>query len=88
MSAHLPSADRTRPMPSHPGARLDGVRAAIATLTREEQRLERLGLGEALQRVRRERRYWQFLEALFSLPGPCPRLRASALALWPEGRSR
>jgi len=88
VSHHLPSADRSRPMPSHPGARLDGVRAAIETLSREERRLERLGLDQALQQVRRERRYWQFLEALFSLPAPCPRLRTAALALWPEGRPR
>jgi hypothetical protein len=74
-------------MPSHPGARLDGVRSAIASLTHEERRLEQLGFDDALQRVRRERRYWEFLEALFSLPAPCPRLRG-ALGSWPEGRGR
>lgn len=88
MSTHLPSADRARPMPSHPGARLDGVRAAIQTLSREEERLARLGLDQALSRVRRERRYWEFLEALFSLPGPCPRLRTATFTAWPGGPCR
>jgi hypothetical protein len=55
-------------MPSRPGARLDAVHAAIVTLAREEARLQRLGFVEALRRVRAERRYWEFLQALFSLP--------------------
>ena len=88
MTAPLPSADRSRAIPAHPGARLDRIRAAIAGLREQERRLERLGLDEALGRTRRERRYWEFLEALFSLPGPCPRLRPGALSAWPEGRPR
>jgi hypothetical protein len=71
-------------MPGHPGARLDGVRAAIATLAGEEQRFMRLGLDDALRRVRRERRYWEFLEALFSLPPHGAHDVPAAFARWPR----
>jgi hypothetical protein len=55
-------------MPASVAARLDEAHAALASLQREERRLERLGLAEAVRRCRAQRRYWEFLAALFSLP--------------------
>lgn len=63
-----PAADARHPMPAGPGARLDGAHAALASLRAEERRLERLGLEPALLRCREQRRYWEFLVALFALP--------------------
>jgi hypothetical protein len=40
----------------------------LASLEAEERRLQRLGFETPLQRCREERRYWQFLQALFALP--------------------
>ena len=54
-------------MPASRGARIDGAHAALASLRAEERRLERLGLGLALRRCREQKRYWEFIEALFSL---------------------
>ena len=64
------SADPRRPIPDHPGAREDALRAALAVLGAEHARLERLGLDPALERCREQLRYWQFLNALFSLSPP------------------
>jgi hypothetical protein len=61
-------------MPDGPGARLDRIHAAVASLAGEERRLERLGLTGAARRCREQRRYWEFLAAVFALePEPEPR---------------
>ena len=62
-----PSSDPEREMPVNPTARMEGARTALASLRAEERRLERLGLGPALRRCREQRRYWEFVAALFSL---------------------
>ena len=68
-----PSSDTAASMPDGAGARLDRIQAAIASLIAEERRLARLGLAEAERRCRRQRRYWEFLAAVFSLePEPAP----------------
>ena len=65
-----PSADLSAQVPAHTGARIDRVEAAIHSLGREAQRLERLGLRHALTDCRRQLRYWEFLRALFTLESP------------------
>ena len=88
--------DPMRAMPAGRGARIDHARSALAALRAEEQRLERLGLTEAARRCREQRRYWEFLAALFSLeresmPEPRtdeerPRKRAArGIRAWPIG---
>jgi len=67
-----PAADVLRALPATPGARLDDAHAALASLRAEERRLERLGLEDALQRCREQKRYWEFLAALFSLTPESP----------------
>ena len=47
----------------------DRIHAALASLRHEERRLERLGLETPLARCRAQRRYWEFLPALFSSAG-------------------
>ncbi len=64
----VPAADRRRPLPAHPGRRIDDAHAALAALAGEERRLERLGLETPLARCRAERRYWSFVAALVALP--------------------
>ena len=66
------SADPTREMPAAPGARLDRIGTALATLAAEERRLARLGFELPMARCREQRRYWTFLDALFSLPLAAP----------------
>jgi len=61
------SADVERAMPEATGARLDRVQAALQTLRAEERRLERLGLDRAVHTCREQRRYWEFVGALFSI---------------------
>jgi hypothetical protein len=61
-------SDPGRDVPGAEGARLDALDAAIATLGEEERRLSRLGLELALRRCREERRYWEFLRAVMTLP--------------------
>jgi hypothetical protein len=74
--AFTAASDPRRDLPPTPGARLDGARAALASLREEERRLARLGLTGALRRCREQLRYWEFLAALFALQGaPAPRLR-------------
>lgn len=58
------ASDRNLEMPDAPVARLDRVRAALASLREEERRLERLGLELPLRRCDQERRYWRFLESV------------------------
>jgi hypothetical protein len=72
-----PAADVLRALPATPGARLDDAHAALASLRAEERRLERLGLEDALRSCREQKRYWEFLAALFSLTPVTP--MASAL---------
>lgn len=71
-AALTPRSDLHRTMPVSVAGRLDEAHAALASLRREERRLERLGLAEAVRRCRAQRRYWEFLAALFSLPGAAP----------------
>jgi hypothetical protein len=82
------AADPSRPMPGRAGERLDGVTAAIASLDAEERRLARLGLDDAARACRQQRRYWQFLGALFSIPqSPAPALARRREPRWPiDGR--
>ncbi len=61
------SSDTKAPMPDGPGARLDRIHAAVASLAAEERRLARLGLAEPARRCREQRRYWEFLAAVFAL---------------------
>ncbi|MBI1799781.1 MAG: hypothetical protein HYR73_08865 [Candidatus Eisenbacteria bacterium] len=61
------ASDLTVAMPAHPGARLDRLESAIASLGAEQRRLERLGLAGALAECRRQLRYWQFVRALFAI---------------------
>jgi hypothetical protein len=69
-SAFVPAcADPGRPMPATAAARLDTIRAAVASLRDERRRLERLGLELPLARCHRQLRYWEFLEGLFALEG-------------------
>ena len=62
------SADRTRAVPASEAGKVDRIEAALASLDAEERRLMRLGFEAPLQRCREERRYWKFLQALFSMP--------------------
>jgi hypothetical protein len=64
------SADTAALMPAGMGARMDRVQAAVAVLREEERRLERLGLEEAQTRCREQRRYWEFLAAVFEVADP------------------
>jgi len=61
------SSDTRAPMPDGAGARLDRIHAAVASLAAEERRLGRLDLTEAARRRREQRRYWEFLAAVFAL---------------------
>ena len=61
------SSDSRAAMPEGAGARLDRIQAAVASLAAEERRLARLGLTEAVRRCREQRRYWEFLAAVFAL---------------------
>ena len=61
------TSDLRAPMPDGPAARLDRIHAAVASLAAEERRLARLGLDDAARRCRGQRRYWEFLAAVFAL---------------------
>ena len=61
------SSDLRASMPDAPGARLDRIHVAVASLAAEERRLARLGLTDAARRCREQRRYWEFLAAVFAL---------------------
>lgn len=62
-----PISNVERSMPASSPSRLDGAYVALASLRAEEARLERLGLVDAVRRCREQRRYWEFLAALFTL---------------------
>jgi hypothetical protein len=72
--AFTASADPSRPMPGGHAARLDRIEIATASLRAELARLERLGLEPATSLCREQLRYWEFLNALFSIAAdvPCP----------------
>ena len=61
------SSDTRAPMPDGPGARLDRIHAAVVSLAAEERRLARRGFMEAARHCREQRRYWEFLAAVFAL---------------------
>lgn len=61
------SADPARELPGDPAERLDRIAAALASLHAEQRRCERLGLETPLARCVEQRRYWEFLRALFVL---------------------
>ncbi|HYM81486.1 MAG TPA: hypothetical protein VEY91_08745 [Candidatus Limnocylindria bacterium] len=67
------SADCSRSIPERAGARLDAIDAALSSLDHESRRLERLGFERPLARCAAQRRYWSFLQALFSIPAATPR---------------
>ena len=68
------SADPARELPRDPAERLDRIAAALASLRDEQRRCERLGLETPLARCVEQRRYWEFLGALFALE-PCKETR-------------
>jgi hypothetical protein len=68
LAALTATADPAREIPATDAARLDRIEAALDSLRAEERRLERLGLVPALARCRQQRRYWEFLRAMFQLP--------------------
>jgi hypothetical protein len=61
------SADLSAAIPDREASRLDRIAAAMASLSAEARRLERLGLSEPLAECRRQLRYWNFLYAIFSI---------------------
>ena len=61
------SADASREMPASVSARRDRISTAIDSLREEERRLSRLGLETPLQQCREQRRYWEFLRAVFTI---------------------
>jgi hypothetical protein len=74
------AADLSSLIPAHTGTRSDRVHAAIASLSTEARRLERLGLEGPLSECRRQLRYWEFVRALFALepqPAAVPVRKAS-----------
>ena len=82
-------ADPRREMPAASGRRIDEIAVALATLEAEERRLARIGLELPMARCREQRRYWSFLNGLFSMSesGPAPR-DPGAFPSWPEDRIR
>ena len=69
LEALTASADLSGEIPAGEAARLDRIRIALRSLRQEEARLRRLGLERPLVRCRETLRYWQFLEAVFAVPG-------------------
>jgi hypothetical protein len=72
VSANFPpppqrAPESARPLPSGRLERELEIRGALARLGAEERRLHRLGMVRQADGLRRERRYWEFLEAVFSL---------------------
>lgn len=64
---------RTRTIPAHPGTRADAIAQALVAVRDEQRRFERLGFEEGQARLARERRYWEFVAALYALPAVAPR---------------
>jgi len=61
------ASDRNRAMPLSIDERRDRIGTALATLDREQRRLELLGLETPLARCHEERRYWSFLRAIHNV---------------------
>jgi hypothetical protein len=62
-----PAADPRRAMPEGTASRRDAIEIALASLAREERRLRQLGFQAPLARCRQQRRYWEFLRAVFAV---------------------
>ena len=62
-----PGSDPATEIPAGPGARLDRIHAALASLEEEERRLRRLGFETPLARCREARRFWSFLDGLHAV---------------------
>jgi hypothetical protein len=60
-----PGSDPAREIPTGPGARVDCIHAALASLEEEERRLRRLGFESPLARCHEARRFWSFLGGLY-----------------------
>jgi hypothetical protein len=71
------ATDRRVPIPVGSDERAHAIGNALRSLASEQRRLERLGLVLAIDRLRDERRYWAFLEALYRL-ADAPRSREAA----------
>ena len=66
--ATLPAAaDPERIVPTHSGARVDAIEAALRVLGEEGERLQRLGLEGPRERCRQARRFWGFVGAIYHL---------------------
>ena len=82
-----PASDPRREMPVTPVARLDHVRAAIASLTDEQRRLERLGFEMPLARCHDQLRYWRFLDGLIT-SAAAGVARRQGIGAWPAAGDR
>ncbi|NOT34310.1 MAG: hypothetical protein HOP12_09095 [Candidatus Eisenbacteria bacterium] len=67
MTPVTPASDTRRPMPGSRIACLDATRDALASLSSERRRLERLGFEAPLARCHDQTRYWQFVHGLFAV---------------------
>jgi hypothetical protein len=81
-----PASDPRREMPVTPVARLDHVRAAVASLTDEQRRLERLGFELPLARCHHQLRYWRFLDGLFTVAAS--ETTRPGMGAWPAAADR
>lgn len=81
-----PASDPRLAMPDTPVARHDQVRAAIASLTDEQRRLERLGFELPLARCHDQLRYWRFLDGL--LAAAAGAARREEIGPWPAAGDR
>ena len=57
-------SDPARDIPPGLGSRLDCIHAALASLTEEERRLQRLGFEIPIARCLQAKRFWSFLDGL------------------------
>jgi hypothetical protein len=81
------ASDLRREMPDTPVARLDHVHAAIASLTDEQRRLERLGFELPLARCHDQLRYWRFLDGLLTAAATRA-ARRQGIGAWPAAGDR
>ncbi|HUK62496.1 MAG TPA: hypothetical protein VLV15_04155 [Dongiaceae bacterium] len=82
-----PASDPRREMPASSVARLDHVRAAVASLADEQRRLERLGLELPLARCHDQLRYWRFLDGLLTVAAG-DTTRRQGMGAWPAVADR
>ena len=59
-----PSADPARAIPRSASERQWQINAALASLSHEQERLDRLGFEVPLARCNQQRRFWEFVRAL------------------------